>query len=57
MTAAFPDAKWNTLAQKCSLWKVRIGKDVILARTCMTSVHDRLVRARVLGVVEPERVD
>jgi len=57
VTAAFPAEKWGTLGRKQSLWKVRIGGDVVLCRTCMTNEPNRLVRARVLGVVEPERVD
>ena len=54
---AFPNGKWDTLARNCSLWRLRIGGDVLLCRTTVTEVRAGLVRARVIGMVEPERVE
>ena len=57
VTAAFPTAKWDTLGHRQSLWKITVNGDVLLCRTMTTDERASLVRARVLGVVEPERVE
>jgi hypothetical protein len=57
VSAAFPTAKWDTLGHKQSLWKLTVNGDVLLCRTMTTEVRAGLVRARVLGIVEPERVE